>query len=93
MPVFRSMQGGSPHGGRASPGDIMKHAHIVPCESCQEVFRKYVTLGYLYCGHHRIIALRHVNAPVAFMPVKSTPEAMLLIEDYGRAAGGIALTA
>jgi hypothetical protein len=71
----------------------MKYTHIVPCESCHKVFRTHTTLGYLYCGHHSIVALRHANTTVAFKPVKSTSEAMLLIEDYGRAAGGIALTA
>jgi hypothetical protein len=71
----------------------MKYTHIVPCESCQKVFHKHAVLGYPYCGHHGIVALRHANASVAFKPVKSTPEAMLLIEDCARAAGGMLLTA
>ncbi len=71
----------------------MKFTHIVPCDSCQQVFRRFSDLGYLYCGHHRIIALRHADAPVSFLPVKSTAQAMLVIEDHGRVAGGFSLTA
>lgn len=71
----------------------MNRQHAVPCADCQKAFHGAQELAYLYCGHHRVILFRGRSGPVELVPVRTTDEAIRIIQQRSGAGSTLARTA